>query len=41
MIHLGVTQDSNGAVLTAMKENDGAISYLGLAYMNTKEAKIL
>ncbi len=36
---LGVTQDSNGAVLSAMKENDGAISYLGLAYMNTKEAQ--
>ena len=39
MILLGVTQDSNGAVLSAMKENDGAISYLGLAYMNTKEAQ--
>ncbi|WP_238915480.1 phosphate ABC transporter substrate-binding protein [Clostridium sp. YIM B02555] len=36
---LGVTQDSNGAVLSAMKQNDGSISYLGLAYMNTKEAK--
>ena len=36
---LGVTQDSNGAVLSAMKENDGAISYLGLAYMNSKEAQ--
>jgi len=36
---LGVTQDSNGAVLSAMKENDGAISYLGLAYMNSQEAK--
>jgi len=36
---LGVTQDSNGAVLTAMKSNDGAISYLGLAYMLTKEAQ--
>jgi phosphate transport system substrate-binding protein len=36
---LGVTQDSNGAVLSAMKQNDGAISYLGLAYMNTQEAK--
>ena len=36
---LGVTQDSNGAVLSAMKANDGAISYLGLSYMNTKEAQ--
>ena len=36
---LGITQDSNGAVLSAMKENDGAISYLGLSYMNTKEAQ--
>jgi phosphate transport system substrate-binding protein len=36
---LGVTQDSNGAVLSSMKENDGAISYLGLAYMNSKEAQ--
>lgn len=32
-------QDSNGAVLEAMKANDGAISYLGLAYMNSDEAK--
>lgn len=38
---LGATQDSNGAVLTAMKQNDGAISYLGLSYMNTEEAKTL
>lgn len=38
---LGATQDSNGAVLTAMKQNDGAISYLGLSYMNTKEAQDL
>lgn len=36
---LGITQDSNGAVLSAMKQNDGAISYVGLAYMNTAEAK--
>ena len=36
---LGVTQDSNGAVLSAMKQNDGAISYVGLAYMLTDEAK--
>ena len=38
---LGATQDSNGAVLTAMKQNDGAISYLGLSYMNTEDAKAL
>ena len=38
---LGATQDSNGAVLTVMKQNDGAISYLGLSYMNTEEAKAL
>lgn len=36
---LGVMQDSNGAVVTAMKENEGAISYLGLAYMNSDDAK--
>ena len=36
---IGVTQDSNGAVLSAMKQNDGAISYLGFAYMLTKEAQ--
>ncbi|MBE6070920.1 MAG: phosphate ABC transporter substrate-binding protein [Clostridium butyricum] len=36
---LGVMQDSNGAVLTAMKENEGAISYVSLAYMNNQEAK--
>ncbi|SFC71980.1 phosphate ABC transporter substrate-binding protein [Clostridium uliginosum] len=36
---IGAVQDSNGAVLTTMKQNDGAISYLGLAYMNTQEAK--
>lgn len=36
---LGVTQDSNGAVLSAMKQNEGSISYLGLAYMQTKEAQ--
>jgi len=38
---LGITQDSNGAVLNVMKENEGAISYLGLSYMNSKEAKEL
>ena len=36
---IGAVQDSNGAVLTAMKQNDGAISYLALSYMNTAEAK--
>ena len=36
---LGATQDSNGAVLTAMKQNDGAISYVALAYMKTEDAK--
>ncbi len=36
---LGVMQDSNGAVVIAMKENEGAISYLGLAYMNSDDAK--
>jgi phosphate transport system substrate-binding protein len=38
---LGITQDSNGAVLSVMKENEGAISYLGLSYMNSKEAQNL
>lgn len=36
---IGAVQDSNGAVLTAMKQNEGAISYLALSYMNTAEAK--
>lgn len=36
---LGATQDSNGAVLTAMKQNDGAISYIALSYMGSDEAK--
>jgi phosphate transport system substrate-binding protein len=36
---LGVTQDANGSVLTAMKQNDGAISYIGLAYMNDQDAQ--
>ncbi|NFO87213.1 phosphate ABC transporter substrate-binding protein [Clostridium botulinum] len=38
---IGAVQDSNGAVLTTMKQNDGAISYLALSYMNTAEAKEL
>lgn len=36
---IGVMQDSNGAVLTAMKANEGAISYVSLSYMNNQEAK--
>jgi len=36
---IGTTQDANGSVLTAMEASDGAISYLGLAYMNGTDAK--
>ncbi|WP_244833240.1 phosphate ABC transporter substrate-binding protein [Clostridium sp. BJN0001] len=36
---IGIMQDSNGAVLSAMKQNEGAISYLGLAYLNGDDAK--
>lgn len=36
---IGATQDSNGAVLNAMKQNNGAISYVALSYMNNEEAK--
>lgn len=36
---IGATQDSNGAVLNAMKQNDGAISYVALSYMNNEDAK--
>lgn len=36
---IGAIQDSNGAVLTAMKKNGGAISYVALSYMNNEEAK--
>ena len=30
---IGITQDSNGAVVQTMEQNDGAISYLGFSYM--------
>ncbi|MNP00240.1 Phosphate-binding protein PstS 1 precursor [compost metagenome] len=36
---IGVTQESNGAVVKAMENSDGAISYVGLAYLNSDEAK--
>lgn len=36
---IGVTQDNNGNVLSAMKQNDGAISYLALSYLTSNEAK--
>lgn len=36
---LGATQDSNGAVLAAMEQNEGGISYLALSYMTSDEAK--
>lgn len=36
---IGATQDNNGSVLTTMKQNDGAISYVALSYLNTDEAK--
>ena len=36
---IGATQDSNGAVKKAMEENKGAISYLGLSYLNGEDAK--
>lgn len=36
---LGATQDSNGAVLQAMAQNEGSISYLAFSYMTTDEAK--
>ena len=31
---IGATQDANGSVLTAMQQSEGAISYLGLAYLS-------
>ena len=36
---IGATQDSNGAVKKAMEENKGAVSYLGLSYLNSDDAK--
>ncbi|NLK93774.1 MAG: phosphate ABC transporter substrate-binding protein [Clostridiales bacterium] len=36
---IGATQDTNGAVLKAMEDTEGAISYLALSYMNGDEAK--
>ncbi len=36
---IGAVQDSNGAVLQAMKRSKGAISYMALTYMNNEEAK--
>ncbi|MGL4873149.1 MAG: substrate-binding domain-containing protein, partial [Clostridium sp.] len=36
---IGAIQDSNGAVLQAMKRSPGAVSYMALTYMNNDEAK--
>ncbi|MGL5649479.1 MAG: phosphate ABC transporter substrate-binding protein [Clostridium sp.] len=36
---IGAIQDSNGAVLQAMKRSSGAVSYMALTYMNNNEAK--
>lgn len=36
---IGVTQESNGAVVKAMENSDGSISYVGLSYLNSDEAK--
>jgi len=36
---IGATQDSNGAVATAMAQNEGAISYLGLSYLTGDAVK--
>ena len=37
--NMGITQDNNGNVLTAMESNEGAISYLALSYLTSDEAK--
>lgn len=37
--NIGITQDNNGNVLTAMESNEGAISYLALSYLTSDEAK--
>jgi phosphate transport system substrate-binding protein len=36
---IGATQDSNGAVATAMTQNEGAVSYLGLSYLTGDAVK--
>lgn len=36
---IGTTQDSNGAVKTALISTKGSISYVGLSYLNSQEAK--
>lgn len=36
---IGVTQESNGAVVKAMETAEGAISYVGLSYLSSDEAK--
>lgn len=36
---IGATQDSNGAVLTAMGQSEGGISYIALSYINSEDSK--